>query len=166
MKFDRHKSSLALRTTCRLVVEIHAQILNSDILNSKTKSISKSWCIPNLNSMIPTSRGDALAIRRPGDCIYIVGMAFIGKRGRAIGSIPNLNSVIIASGGDALAIRRPGDCVYNVGMAFIGKRGRAIGSIPNLDSTIQTSRGDALAIRRPGDSTYNVGMSINIGFRV
>ncbi len=83
--------------------------------------------IPYLHRLIPTPRGNALAIRRPRQRFHDIGMSMIGEDVATIGSIPHLHRAISASRGDALAIgytchpdRIPCHRIHSTRMPVIG----------------------------------------------
>src|SRR5205809_223440 len=76
-------------------------------------------CIPHLRHEVSAPRGDARAIRRPGQRIDTTSMPAIGEDVPAIGCIPHLHCMIITPRGDALAIRRPCYCIDTSGMPMI-----------------------------------------------
>src|SRR6266705_2548669 len=83
--------------------------------------------IPHLRRAIIASRGDALAIGRPGHRNHMISMATIGEDMLTIGCIPYLCRAVIAPRGDALAIRGPGHRIDTSGMAAISIESRRAG---------------------------------------
>src|SRR5713101_7275149 len=79
--------------------------------------------IPDLDSIIIRTGGDALAIGGPGQRDNIIRMPFIGHHVRSCSSIPDLDRVVVSAGGDALAVGGPGGDIYASGMASIGVDG-------------------------------------------
>ena len=62
-------------------------------------------CIPDLNSVVPASRCNILAVRAECDAAHTAGMAFQCPDQLASRCIPDLDSAIVAARCDRLPIR-------------------------------------------------------------
>src|SRR5579871_782329 len=85
---------------------------------------------------IAAARGNHGSIRRPGNGIHFVGMAFIDNFRASWLWLPHAHGSIMASRNKLLAVRRPGNAPDLIGMALVGIDVRPIGGAPDLHSLI------------------------------
>src|SRR5436309_2295377 len=100
--------------------------------------------IPDAHSFVATCRGNAPAIRSPGNGPDPGSMAgvCIGKPARRI---PYLHCHVVACRSNMLAVRRPSYSIDRIGMPGIGVYITPVEGIPDLHRPITTSRGNTFS---------------------
>src|SRR5258708_33543319 len=80
------------------------------------EGVTSSYGIPNLYCRIPRTRGNTLAIGRPGHFHHPIGMTIIGEVVMACSRIPDLNCLIQTSRSDKPTIGGPcyGLCITTI----------------------------------------------------
>src|ERR1700678_4091883 len=72
--------------------------------------------VPELESVVFTSRDDEASVGGEGDRIDIILMSFQGFQQHAIGGVPELDRVVSASGDDEVSVGGEGDSLYRAAM--------------------------------------------------
>src|SRR5579883_1333847 len=122
--------------------------------------------VRDLNSLIGPSRGDKLAIGRPGQGVnFVLAVTSIVedlvsrvKMLTMLDGGPIAQRTIPGTGGHTGVVRLPADAEYAGGMPAKIEAHSRVCCVPNLDAFILTARCNGQAIFRPGDAIDPVGM--------